>query len=53
MINKTRRVLALAMVLSMALALVPTGFTLATDADITLTSVMRQAEPITLYSTDS
>ena len=53
MIKKTRRVLALAMVLSMVLALVPTGFTFANDANITLTSVMRQAEPVTLYTTDS
>jgi len=53
MIKKTRRVLAVAMVLSMALALVPTGFTLANNADITLTSVVRQAEPVTNYQTDS
>jgi oligopeptide transport system substrate-binding protein len=41
------------MVLTMIVALVPTGFTLANDADVTLTTTMRQDEPITNYRTAS
>lgn len=39
--------------LTMMVALVPSGFAFANDADITLTSVMRQAEPVTLYRYDT
>ena len=39
------------MVLTMIVALVPTGFTLANNADVTLTTTMRQDEPITNYRT--
>jgi oligopeptide transport system substrate-binding protein len=43
----------IAVVLTMVAALVPTTFAFASNADITLTSVMRQDEPITYYQTDS
>lgn len=48
---KKSAVMAIAIV--MVLSLVPSGFAFANDANITLTSVMRQGEPITLYTTDS
>lgn len=47
------RAISLAMVVTMVVAVMPTGFTFANDADVTLTSTLRQEEPITLYSTDS
>ncbi|MBI5961492.1 MAG: peptide ABC transporter substrate-binding protein [Chloroflexi bacterium] len=53
MLKNTFRVSALAVILSMVVALLPTGFTFANDADVTLTSTMRQGEPITAYGTDS
>lgn len=53
MFKNTYRAISFAMVLTMVIALVPTGFTFANDADVTLTTTLRQGEPITLYSTDS
>jgi oligopeptide transport system substrate-binding protein len=41
------------MVLTMIVALVPTGFTFANDADVTLTTTLRQDGPITQYGTAS
>jgi len=37
----------------MVLSLVPTSFVFANDANVTLTTVKRQGEPVTLYLTDS
>jgi len=45
--------LPMILALTMIIALVPTGFTFASSADYTLTSVVRQVEPVTLYTTDS
>jgi len=53
MVKNLRRALPVTIILVMVLGLLPTGFTFANDAEITLTSVMLQAEPVTLYSTDS
>jgi len=53
MFKTNYRALPLAIILTMVVALLPSGFTLANDADVTLTSVMRQTEPITFYGTDS
>ncbi|MBN2306254.1 MAG: hypothetical protein JXQ72_17360 [Anaerolineae bacterium] len=48
-----KKSLPLIVVLTMIVALVPSGFALANNADVTLTSTLRQGEPITLYSTSS
>lgn len=54
MLKTTKQALpAILVIMSMVLALVPTGFALASDADFTLTSVMQAAEPVTYYVTDS
>ena len=53
MFKKTNRAFALAIVLTMVVAVLPSGFTFANDADVTLVSVMRQGEPITSYTLDS
>lgn len=53
MFKNTFRAFSFAMVLTMIVALVPTGLTFANDADVNLTTTLRQDEPITLYSTDS
>lgn len=49
--NPIIRALPLAIIVTMVVALLPSGFAFATNADVTLTSVIRQAEPITLYAT--
>jgi oligopeptide transport system substrate-binding protein len=51
--NTFRALPVIAVVLTMIVALVPTTFAFASNADITLTSVMRQDEPITYYQTDA
>lgn len=51
--NKLRALPVILVVLSMVVALVPTTFAFAADADFTLTSVMQADEPITYYVTDS
>ena len=53
MFKNTFRAVSLTMALIMVVTLVPTGFTFANDADVTLTTTVRQQEPITLYTTDS
>lgn len=54
MLKKTFRALpAIAIAVTMMVALLPTGFAFASNADVSLTSVMRQGEPITYYATDS
>ena len=50
--NKLRALPAILVVLSMVVALVPTTFAFAADAEFTLTSVMQAEEPITNYVTD-
>lgn len=51
MSHHTRRVLpTLAVVFCLILTLLPTGLVWAGDAEVTLVSVMRQAEPVTLYT---
>ncbi len=40
-------------IVTMAVALLPTGLAFASNTDITLTSVMRQEEPVTYYVTDA
>jgi hypothetical protein len=44
-----KKSLPVAIILTMVLALLPTGFAFANDADVTLTTVLRQEEPITWY----
>ncbi|NLF79059.1 MAG: peptide ABC transporter substrate-binding protein [Chloroflexi bacterium] len=44
---------ALVVTFAMLLAVLPTSFALASDADITLASLMQEAEPITHYRTDT
>ncbi|MBN1679861.1 MAG: peptide ABC transporter substrate-binding protein [Anaerolineae bacterium] len=51
--NTFRALPALAIALTMIVALVPAGMAFANDADITLTSVMQEGEPITFYLTDN
>ncbi|HMM29012.1 MAG: peptide ABC transporter substrate-binding protein [Chloroflexota bacterium] len=46
-----RRTARLAVILAMTAAALPTGFVFASDADVTLVSVMQQTEPITVYTT--
>lgn len=53
MFKTKARALPLTIILTMVVALLPTGFTFAHDADVTLTTVMRQGEPITYYGTDA
>ncbi len=48
-----KKVMPMTIILVMVLALIPTGFTFANDADITLTTTMRQDEPITWYGATS
>lgn len=48
-----KKSLPLIVVLTMIVALIPSGFAFANDADITLVSTMRQEEPITRYAVDS
>ena len=49
--NSIHRALPLAIILTMVLALLPSGFVLANSADVTLVSVMQAAEPVTVYGT--
>ena len=49
--NPIYRALPLTIILTMVLALLPSGFVLASSADVTVVSAMQQAEPITIYST--
>ncbi len=51
--NKMRAMPVIAVILTMVIALLPTGFAFASNTDITLTSVMRQEEPITYYVTSA
>ena len=44
-----KKILPITVIIVMALTLIPTGFTFANDSDITLTTTMRQEEPITWY----
>jgi len=53
MFKNQYRALAIAVILTMVLAILPTSFALASDTDVTLNTVMRQAEPITFYGTDT
>ena len=54
MLKKSFRALpAIAIAVTMMVALLPTGFAFASNADITLNSVMLQGEPVTYYATDS
>jgi len=53
MLKNQYRAMALLVILTTVVALLPTSFAFASSTDVTLTSVVRQAEPVTLYSTDS
>ncbi len=53
MLKNNFKVTALAVVLTMVVALLPTGFTFANGTDITLTTTLRQTELITNYNTDN
>ena len=53
MSKKSLRAVTLTVVATLVAALLPAGFVFAGDADITLTSVMRQTEPVTLYLASS
>lgn len=48
-----KKSLPIAIIVMMLVAVVPTGFTFANDADVVLTSVMRQDEPVTWYGATS
>lgn len=54
MLNKAFRAFpALVVMITMIVTLIPSGFALASDADITLASVMQEGEPVTVYLTDT
>jgi len=53
MFKNKNRAFALAIILTMVVAVLPSGFTFANNADVTLVSTMRQGEPITSYTLDS
>jgi hypothetical protein len=53
MLKNNFKVTALAVVLTMVVALLPTGFTFANGTDVTLTSTLRQTELITNYNWDN
>ena len=53
MLKNSHRALALTIILTLVVAILPSGLTFASNADVTLVSVMRQGEPITNYTTDS
>ena len=53
MLKNSYRALALTIILTLVVAILPSGLTFASNADVTLVSVMRQGEPITNYTVDS
>lgn len=53
MLKNTFRAFSFAIILTMVVAVLPTGFTFANDADVVLNTTLRQGEPITLYATDT